>query len=59
MLASKVLMISPDDFGFNHDTATDNFFQKKFSLTEKEIQSKAQEEFLAFKNLLKQQELMW
>jgi hypothetical protein len=52
MLAGKVLMISPDDFGFNHDTAIDNFFQKQFSLTEKEIRSKAQEEFLAFKNLL-------
>ena len=45
-------MISPDDFGFNHDTATDNFFQKKFSLTEKEIKGKALEEFQTFKNLL-------
>lgn len=45
-------MISPDDFGFNHDTATDNFFQKKFPFTEREIQAKALEEFLDFKNLL-------
>lgn len=52
MLARKVLMISPDDFGFNHDTALDNFFQKKFSLTEKEIKSQAQKEFLSFKSML-------
>jgi hypothetical protein len=52
MLASKVLMVSPGDFGFNHDTAIDNFFQKEFSLSEKETRTKAQEEFLAFKNLL-------
>jgi hypothetical protein len=52
MLAGKVLMISPDDFGFNHDTALDNFFQKNFSLTEKEIKSRAQKEFQSFKTLL-------
>lgn len=45
-------MISPDEFGFNHDTASDNFFQEKFSGTEKEIRSQAQKESLAFKNLL-------
>lgn len=52
MLASKVLMVSPDDFGFNHDTASDNFFQKDFSLTDSEIKSEAQKEFLTFKSLL-------
>src|SRR5262249_24967998 len=54
MLARKVLMISPDDFGFNHDTASDNFFQKNFSLNEREVESRARKEFLAFKNLLEE-----
>src|SRR5690348_1012561 len=52
MLAGKVLMVSPDDFGFNHDTASDNFFQKGFALTETEIKSEARREFQLFKNLL-------
>ena len=52
MLARKVLMVSPDHFGFNHDTASDNFFQKSFSLSESETKNEAQKEFLAFKSLL-------
>jgi len=47
-------MVSPDDFGFNHDTASDNFFQKGFSLTEAEVKSEAQKEFRAFKNQLEE-----
>ncbi len=46
-ITSTVYMVRPDHFGFNPETEKTNTFQKKISLTEKEIQQKAFAEFKA------------
>jgi hypothetical protein len=43
--ASTILMIRPAAFGFNEETAANNFFQSPSSLSNKKIQEKALQEF--------------
>ena len=42
---STILMIRPAAFGFNTETAENNFFQNKVDLTQEQIQQKALNEF--------------
>lgn len=44
-LASSILMIRPAAFGFNRETAADNFFQEQTGLQQTEIQQQALAEF--------------
>ena len=44
-LASTILMIRPAAFGFNEETAANNYFQTKPGTGKKELQQKASEEF--------------
>ena len=44
-MTSNILMIQPVAFGFNEDTAKDNFFQKKGMTPAQEIQNKALKEY--------------
>lgn len=44
-LANTLVMVSPDHFGFNQETAESNIFQHKVSQSEKETQQKAMQEF--------------
>jgi hypothetical protein len=53
--AKAVLMVKPVQFGFNHQTAASNAFQKNINdLSIKEINNKAIAEFEEFKNQLEQ-----
>lgn len=47
-LASSILMIRPAAFGYNAETAANNVFQSTTSLSQKEVQQMAVEEFDAF-----------
>ncbi len=44
-LASTILMVSPAAFGFNAETAANNYFQTKPALSKEEIQQRALVEF--------------
>lgn len=44
-LASTILMIRPSSFGFNEETAANNFFQTNPGISKKEVQQKALKEF--------------
>lgn len=44
-LASTILMVRPAAFGFNKQTAANNFFQSPSSLTAEQLQQKAVQEF--------------
>jgi hypothetical protein len=44
-LASTVLMVRPSAFGFNAETAVNNFFQSPAAISHEQIQSQAVEEF--------------
>ena len=46
-MTSNILMIQPVAFGYNEDTAKDNFFQKKSETAAAEIQKKALNEYNA------------
>lgn len=52
-LTDTVVMISPDQFGFNPQTANTNVFQHKVNIKEKELQQKAQKEFNNMVSILK------
>ena len=43
--ASAVVMVPPDDFGFNEETAGDNAWQARSSLSEASVRQAAQREF--------------
>src|SRR5436190_2010598 len=43
--ASTILMIRPASFGYNEETAVNNFFQSQLNLSSEELQQKAAEEF--------------
>lgn len=45
-------MVRPKSFGFNSETAHSNSFQKKVSLSAKELEHRVQEEFNSFVNAL-------
>jgi hypothetical protein len=44
-VAEKILMVRPAAFGFNTETAANNFFQNKTDLTQEQVQQKAVQEF--------------
>jgi hypothetical protein len=44
-IASTILMIRPAAFGFNEETAINNFFQIKPSISKEQVQQKALQEF--------------
>ena len=53
-ITNNILMIRPEHFGFNEETAANNSFQTNDqSLSPKQIEEKAKEEFDAFVNELK------
>jgi len=52
-VASTILMIRPASFGYNPETAANNFFQNKIALTQPEIQQKALWEFDNMVNVLR------
>lgn len=54
-LTNTVIMVSPNHFGFNPETAESNVFQHHVSDSEEEIQSKALAEFNGVVNKLKEQ----
>jgi hypothetical protein len=52
-IASTILMIRPAAFGFNEETAANNFFQSNPAVDASIIQQKALEEFDQMVNLLR------
>ena len=52
-LTDTVVMISPDQFGFNPETAGTNAFQHKVDIKQSEIQKKAMNEFTGMVSQLK------
>ena len=54
-ISSVILMVRPAHFGFNPETAESNFYQKRDSRAEKEIQQLAVAEFDGFVALLRDQ----
>lgn len=50
---NTVVMVSPDQFGFNPQTAGDNSFQVNLSGSERDLQKKAMEEWLGVVDLLR------
>lgn len=56
-LTSSLVMVSPDHFGFNPETAKSNLFQHQVSETESVIQQKAQREFEDSVKKLKSEDL--
>lgn len=54
-ISSVILMVRPAHFGFNPETAESNFYQKRDSRAEKEIQRLAVAEFDGFVALLRDQ----
>src|SRR6266581_4486493 len=57
-IASTVLMIRPANFGFNAETAANNVFQTSMqTITQKEIEKKAVEEFDKFITLLRKNDI--
>ena len=54
-ITKNILMIKPSSFGYNLDTAKDNFFQKiEDNLSSDQIQSSALDEFLNMCSILKE-----
>ena len=51
-LTDTVVMISPDQFGFNPETAGTNVFQHKVNIEQGEIQKKAMDEFFEMITLI-------
>ncbi|WP_194973069.1 citrulline utilization hydrolase CtlX [Aquiflexum lacus] len=51
---SNILMVRPANFGFNPETASNNFYQKKDNRSPQEINKLAQEEFDGFVGLLEE-----
>ncbi|MBI5127337.1 amidinotransferase [Candidatus Roizmanbacteria bacterium] len=56
-LTDTVVMISPDQFGFNPQTAVTNVFQHHLSLSEKEVRDKAMKEFRNMVEVLKMEKV--
>ncbi len=56
-VASTILMIRPAAFGFNAETAANNVFQSATSLSQKQVQKKAVEEFDAFTDTLRKKNI--
>jgi hypothetical protein len=56
-VASTILMIRPASFGFNAETAANNVFQSKPSISQSEVQQKALEEFDAFVSVLRKKDI--
>ena len=54
-VAHTILMVRPAAFGFNAETAANNFFQNKTALTPEQLQQNALEEFDAMVEGLAQQ----
>lgn len=52
-IATTILMIRPAAFGFNEETASNNFFQSRPTLNSRELQAKALEEFNSMVNQLR------
>jgi hypothetical protein len=52
-LTSTILMVRPAAFGFNAETAANNFFQSRSSLTAEQLQQKALREFDSMVTVLK------
>jgi len=52
-ITSTILMIRPAAFGFNEETAANNFFQSNPAVSQEELQRKALEEFDNMVHLLK------
>lgn len=50
-------MISPDQFGFNPETAGTNAFQHKIDIEQNELQKKAMEEFNRMVSILREKEI--
>src|SRR5687767_13438060 len=55
--ASTILMIRPAAFGFNEETAVNNFFQNNLSLTGEKLQQKALAEFENMVRILNEHEI--
>jgi hypothetical protein len=53
--SSTILMVRPANFGFNPETAENNFYQQQDGRSSKEIKALAQQEFDSFVALLKDQ----
>ena len=54
-ITKNILMIKPSSFGYNVDTAEDNFFQKiEDNLSSDQIQSSALDEFSNMCSILKE-----
>ena len=53
--ASVILMVRPANFGFNHETLANNFYQKEDPRSSEEIQKLAVVEFEGFVSLLRDQ----
>lgn len=53
-ITSSILMVRPSNFGFNPETASNNFYQKMDERGSKEINFVAQQEFDGFVELLQQ-----
>ena len=56
-LTNTVLMVSPDQFGFNPQTAETNVFQNKVNIEKRELQQKALNEFTNMVALLRSEEI--
>jgi hypothetical protein len=52
---STILMVRPANFGFNPETAENNFYQQQDGRSSEEIKALAQQEFDSFVALLKDQ----
>ena len=50
--ASAVVMVPPDDFGFNEETAGDNAWQARPALSQADVRASAQREFEGFASVL-------
>ena len=56
-IASTIFMIRPATFGFNPETALNNYFQSQSSLTKEQIQQAALAEFDSMVKLLREQHI--
>jgi len=56
-VAPTILMIRPAAFGYNTETAANNVFQSKTSLSQKDVQQKAEAEFDAFTEALRKKKI--
>ena len=53
--SSTILMVRPANFGFNPETAENNFYQKQDSRDQEEVKALAKSEFDGFVGLLRDQ----